>query len=111
MSDPNPQPGGFGCTDCFSRLAAIAGAVAGVVIGGERYGTLGAILGLPVGAIVGVLAVVALIAVPVLTVVLVTAVAGLVRGGPKEFVRVLRDGPDWMRDGRGPPASPNQACE
>jgi hypothetical protein len=73
--------------DCLGCLAALQGAVAGALGGWWKYGWLGAVIGLPVGAVAGLIALTALW---VGCIVIVLPIAILWTDGPRglwDFVR------------------------
>lgn len=75
-------------TPCLSQLAGVGGGLCGAVVGSiwaaGRYGTLGAILGVPVGAFAGIVAAWVLL---LLTFGLLAVLGAVLEGNPRELLR------------------------
>jgi len=50
---PQPQNGQFSLFDCLGGMGVILGAIGGAIFGWQQYGFWAAVLGVPVGAVLG----------------------------------------------------------
>jgi hypothetical protein len=94
-------------------LLAVEGAIVGAVWGWRHYGILGSVLGLPIGAVVGVLSLWLMILAVATVVYAVLMVWAFCRRGPRGLVLLYRHGVDGVARGgpmRGPdePSRPNE---
>jgi hypothetical protein len=105
MTPPQPQGRSFLFTDCLIGMGAIVGAIGTPVWGYTRFGIIGAVLGVPVGAVLGFLGMLALLVTVALLVVGVVSAWAYLRHGRRGLQLLYQYGPDAVKKGEPPPAT------